>query len=219
MYFSRASIGPGIDANQLAQLNCADGYHAHQQVWQFFDDAPDAARDFLFRREQQQGWPVYYLVSQRQPVDKTGIWAIESKPYSPRLNVGQQLAFRLRANPVVTQTDDNGKQRRHDVVMHLKKQLAEKSPGEREVIEQAGLEWLQRKSQHHGFELMPGMRIDGYLQHRLNRRKSQKMIRFSSLDFEGILAVRDPDKFTELLFHGVGRARAFGCGLMLVRRV
>jgi CRISPR system Cascade subunit CasE len=219
MYFSRATIAPGVDANKLAQLSCADGYHAHQQVWQFFGDAPNATRDFLFRREQQQGWPVYYLVSSRQPVDKTGVWTIQSKHYQPRLGTGQKLAFRLRANPVVTHTDENGKQQRHDVVMNLKKQLADQASGEREVIEQAGLQWLQRKSHLNGFEVMPEIRIDGYLQHRLSRPKQQKMIQFSSLDYDGILTVSDPDKLTSMLFQGVGRAKAFGCGLMLVRRI
>ncbi|WP_083803977.1 type I-E CRISPR-associated protein Cas6/Cse3/CasE [Desulfonatronospira thiodismutans] len=33
-----------------------------------------------------------------------------------------------------------------------------------------------------------------------------------------MLEVTEPDSFKETLFNGLGRSRAFGCGLMLVRR-
>ncbi len=44
-------------------------------------------------------------------------------------------------------------------------------------------------------------------------------IRFSTLDFEGILTVENTNEFTRMLFAGIGPAKAFGCGLMLVRRI
>jgi CRISPR system Cascade subunit CasE len=31
--------------------------------------------------------------------------------------------------------------------------------------------------------------------------------------------VTDPERFTAALVNGIGKARAFGCGLMLIRRV
>ena len=39
------------------------------------------------------------------------------------------------------------------------------------------------------------------------------------LDVRGILSVKEPDTFLATLGTGLGRARAFGCGLMLIRRV
>jgi len=39
------------------------------------------------------------------------------------------------------------------------------------------------------------------------------------LDFEGVLAVTDPQRFLERIAEGFGRARAFGHGLLLIRRV
>ena len=36
--------------------------------------------------------------------------------------------------------------------------------------------------------------------------------------FEGVLHVRDPDRLAALLENGIGPAKAFGCGLLLVRR-
>ena len=37
------------------------------------------------------------------------------------------------------------------------------------------------------------------------------------LDFEGVLEVDDVAEFLKKLAAGIGRARAFGCGLMLIR--
>ena len=42
---------------------------------------------------------------------------------------------------------------------------------------------------------------------------------FSSVDFEGEIEVTDTELFTKALFDGIGPAKGFGCGLMLVRRV
>ena len=45
----------------------------------------------------------------------------------------------------------------------------------------------------------------------------RKPITFSEIDYEGVLTVADPAKLTAALFTGVGKARSYGCGLMLVR--
>ena len=44
-------------------------------------------------------------------------------------------------------------------------------------------------------------------------------LRFSSVDFSGELSVLDADLFSGALTRGVGHANAFGCGLLLVRRL
>jgi len=41
----------------------------------------------------------------------------------------------------------------------------------------------------------------------------------STVDFQGILTVTDPELFRKALYEGLGKSKAFGCGLMLVRRV
>jgi CRISPR system Cascade subunit CasE len=44
-------------------------------------------------------------------------------------------------------------------------------------------------------------------------------IRFSAVDFSGELLVTNPELFHLALFNGIGNAQAFGCGLLLVRRL
>lgn len=42
---------------------------------------------------------------------------------------------------------------------------------------------------------------------------------FSSVDFTGELQITDAEKFRHTLFNGLGRAKAFGCGLLMVKRL
>jgi CRISPR system Cascade subunit CasE len=43
-------------------------------------------------------------------------------------------------------------------------------------------------------------------------------IEFSALDLSGVLEVQDGEPFLAALLSGFGKAKAFGCGLMLIRR-
>ena len=226
MYFSRISFASSADRDvvSLARQVCADAYREHQSLWRLFEKDPDAERDFLFRREQVGRWPRYFMVSDREPAYIDGLWRIESKPYAPGIASGQVLAFSLRVNPVVTRTNEAGRKQRHDVVMDRKKQIdyssmtASERPPMANLIDEAGIHWLERRAEKHGFSFDPdGVRVDGYLRHRVSK-KGGKTICFSTLDYTGLLAVDDTALFKTALFQGIGPAKAFGCGLLLVRR-
>ncbi len=224
-YFSRITVrSPAPDVRRLAQNACTDAYREHQALWRLFEEDAGADRDFLFRREQREGRPAFYLVSSRAPVRDQGIWHIEHKPYRPRLRTGQRLAFSLRANPVVTRTDSNGRRQRHDVVMNRKhapdyRDLPERErPPLAQLVQEAGIHWLETRAERCGFAFEEtAVRVDGYVRHRLPARGKGKPIQLSTLDFTGVLEVTDPEAFTATLVQGIGPAKAFGCGLLLVR--
>ena len=52
-------------------------------------------------------------------------------------------------------------------------------------------------------------------------RASEKdgQLSFSTADFSGELTVFDPSAFVMTLRNGIGPAKAFGCGLLLVHRL
>lgn len=83
----------------------------------------------------------------------------------------------------------------------------------------SGLDWLEARAGKYGFSFDPGaVRVDGYLRHGVNKKAGRKTINFSTLDYTGMLTVVDPEQFQlTLFFHGIGPAKAFGCGLLLVR--
>ncbi len=226
-YFSRVSIDPtSVNATRLAKDVCVNAYREHQHLWRLFDADPEAERDFLFRREQPVGgFPRFYLLSGREPRHGDKVWQIETKAYHPTIHPGQQLAFSLRVNPIVTRRDAQGGQVRHDVVMDLKHCIGFKKlplserPLLGELIQQAGMEWLQKRAERHGFSFLPGqVRVEGYQRHRAAKKGGKKPIRYSTLDFTGLLTVTDAESFQQALTKGIGPAKAFGCGLLLVRR-
>lgn len=87
-----------------------------------------------------------------------------------------------------------------------------------DVIQEVGRGWLERQGAGAGFLLPEGapLRVDGE-DHRSLPRGKGRPIRFSVLDFEGVLEVSNPALFVAALARGFGRAKAFGCGLMLIR--
>jgi CRISPR system Cascade subunit CasE len=226
MYFSLILPEEGRERD-AAHYAMSGPYADHQWLWRFFADQNGGSRDFLFRRSESNGVPRFYVVSKRLPQSQNTAWRVQTSDYTPLLEAGMRLRFDLRANPVVTRSQD-GKSRRHDVVMEEKRRLLEerrlarwgdwhspdKPPLYDMVRERCG-EWLQSRAARLGFEIDgTALNIDGYQQH--IERKGR--LRFSTVDFSGELTVTDSDAFGEALRDGIGHAKAFGCGLLLVRR-
>jgi CRISPR system Cascade subunit CasE len=195
----------------------------HSLIWDLFTDGPDRTRDFIYRQELAEGLPAFFSVSERIPNDRSGVWAVEPKPYAPVVHPGQKLSFVLRANPVRTKRDEKNKQHRHDVVMEAKTRLKEEQsprPLESEIVQQAGFVWLATRGEDYGFSVVPeDVRADGYAQLVFVKPKGKHPVHISTIDFTGFLTVTDPSKFTESLFRGIGPAKGFGCGLMMVKPV
>ncbi len=224
MFFSRVTIQE--DAGHSSQMSIFQTqYSLHQSIWKLFADRQDRKRDFLYRVDKDGLKPVIYTVSEREPEQNTEFWRVESKEYAPRLHSGTELAFMLRVNPVVTKRDAQKKQHRHDVVMDMKMGLKEKGTSKNDLpsiallSQQAGWNWLSRRAEQYGFAIEENqLRVDGYRKEMFKKKKGGRKIQFSILDFTGKLTVTDPALFSNTLFQGVGPAKAFGCGLLLVKR-
>ena len=190
-------------------------------MWSLFADAPDRRRDFLWR-EMEHG--TFLILSARKPLDGHGLFDIdEPKPFAPALEPGDRLRFSLRANPVVRRRESTHlRSAKHDVVMDA---LRARPSGDRAVyrrsaIREQGFLWLQRQGNRAGFEVrIDDVHVEGYQQHRLGRSRSAPPMSYSTVDFAGVLAVRDPAALLADIARGFGATKAYGCGLMLVRRV
>lgn len=222
MHMSRIRLDSSrLAPAKLSTLLGGGGYHLHQALWNLFENDPKTERDFLYRQEQGDRAPTFLLLSKREPADRDGCWIIETKPYQPRIQVGGRLGFSVRINPVVARRDEDGKQHRHDVVMDRKKALQDtaRKPAQAEVVQTAIEEWFAARASRSGFELTDsGLRAESYQQHRLSRGKGNP-IRFSTVDCIGQLAVTDSEAFLSVAMNGLGPAKAFGCGLLLIRRL
>ena len=76
--------------------------------------------------------------------------------------------------------------------------------------------WMTRQGAAKGFEPRVTV-VEGYSTIELGSRRRQGAT-FGILDLTGEIAVTDPDAFLPALAAGFGRAKAWGCGLMLIRR-
>jgi len=223
MYFSRIRLKPGADAAALARMGGGD-YALHGLVYSLCNCHPPD-RDFLYRFESGRA-PCFFVISTRKPQDTSDNWKIESKEYDPKLTAGDRLEFSVRVNPVVTRRDEQGKHKRHDVVMNAKNALktAGKSkdewPPPGELWREALIGWLRSRCGKHGFDFVDeDIRVDGYMPTRIWRRKQKEPVQITTVEIYGILTVTGPALFRKLLFEGLGPAKGFGCGLMLVKRV
>ena len=216
MYFS--VIIPASEHVRAAIRDMAHApYGLHQWLWKFFDGDGDAERDFIFRRHDLDRLPRVYVVSARPPIAFGEDWEVQTRAYSPHPAAGQRLSFVLCANPVISKKGVDGKSRRHDVVMQAKKTVPPADrPPVAELVEQTCLAWLQSRAAKAGFELV-GATVEAYCQQHGRRRSGGDAIQFSSVEFSGELIVSDADAFQRTLLHGIGHAKAFGCGLMLVK--
>ena len=223
MYFSMITLQKGLSPRDITALTNSNGYQAHQLVWQLFADHAERQRDFIYRYEASNGSPIFHTVSERQPAGDSEIWNIHTKEYKPKLRTGQLLGFTVCANPILAKREENGQQKRHDVIMEEKLKLKKegKDCDIPDIVQKNGLKWLEERAVSHGFSIASNnVRVDGYRQHKFFKKKSNNSISLSTVDFNGILTVTDPDAFIDkCLFKGIGPAKGFGCGLMLVRRV
>ena len=207
----------------------ADAYADHQWIWNLFPSPKGTPRDFVFRRDVRSGLPRYYVVSKREPRAQDHAWRADTQPYTPQLQAGMRLRFDLRANPVVAGHNEQGGHVRHDVVMQAKTKLlrerglkqwkdwqGEDKPQTQDLIFSACTAWLSGQATRKGFEVVAdSLSVDAYTRHRGKKGE----IQFTTVDFSGELVVSDAAPLTEALRSGIGRAKAFGCGLLLVRRI
>jgi CRISPR system Cascade subunit CasE len=207
MYISRVEIPWEMARNP---------YDLHRQLWRLFPGEERETRasgeqdrqGFLFRVEDQgTGRPARLLVqSRRAPVRTDGLLLLGSREIQPTPSTGQRLSFLLTANPVKTITDAErdakpGKQSEKCRVPLIK--------------EDAQRDWLARK-----LATAATLESADILPHApLYFRKGKRAGKLVTCTFEGVLKVDEPEQLAHLLENGVGPAKSFGCGLLLVRRI
>ena len=197
-------------------------YEAHQALWEVFSDGPKRKRDFLYR-ETDPG--VFLTVSSREPGPRPQLVAVDTKPYAPRLRAGERVLFSLRVNPVRKTRDEHGRQVRHDIVQDVRKRLMAEGavgkalPTRLELAERTAGAWLAARRDALGLEVdADTLMVEAYDNQRFRKERGGPMVVVSTLDLRGFATVADPEALRGALFKGIGPAKAFGCGLLLVRR-
>jgi CRISPR system Cascade subunit CasE len=235
VYFSVIVAVPGREAD--AAREWAGGpFVEHDWLWRYLCGAPGITPDFLFRRWDIGASPRIFAVTVQKPLPQGGAWQLTTREYAPRLAAGSRLKFHLRANPTVNETRD-GRSQRQDVVTREKvRLLAERGggsweewhgadkPSDQSLVRDTCCEWLRGRAARHGFEVHDeSFRAEHYTQHeqddsrtQLVRQRGESGVPFSTVDLGGELTVVDPVTFAFALQRGIGRAKPFGCGMLLL---
>jgi CRISPR system Cascade subunit CasE len=176
-------------------------------------------RDFLWREDARGR---FYVLSSRQPQDQHRLFTVETKAFEPALSPGDKLVFSLRANATIGRPRGDTKRagKRDDVVIAALKDVPKDARADRrkDLIQQEGLAWLRRQGAAAGFDFNEGgVAVDGYEPLTI-RGGAKDALRLSVLEFDGMLTVREPNRFLAKLASGFGRGKSFGLGLMLLRR-
>jgi CRISPR system Cascade subunit CasE len=227
-FFSRVRLRRDAPIQALAPVLLPDDEDrrigtAHRLLWTLFADDHTRTRDFLWREVDGERLDrlAFLVLSARPPEDRHRLFEIDPpKPWAPALCSGDRLGFSLRANPVVAQRRAGERGKRQDVVMRALHPMprGERAAVRAGMVAEKGRDWLASQGRRHGFHPDDGIRVDGYLRRRVVREAGGPVV-FSTVDFDGALTVIDPDLFVAAVRRGFGSAKAWGCGLMLIRRL
>jgi CRISPR system Cascade subunit CasE len=210
-----------LDYEAAAMRRIHDAYDWHQRVWDAFPHLdrhrndrrpPGTPRFFLTRldEDERRGGYRLYVLSPTVPVrpawcpDDEGNWA--TKRIGARFLEGTRYRFSLRANPTkkVTPKGADG--------LH-------QGQGKRvRLLDIADLRvWMERKAEAGGFVLLPGtLRITPRGLEHFSIEKERRLGTLGAVDFGGLLRVRDQNAFKDAFANGIGSAKAFGFGLLVI---
>ncbi len=216
-YLSRLTLNSAASAKALMPLlNPHDASQAadahHRLIWSAMSDSQARKRDFLWRHD---GHGRFMVLSARLPNASDLFLPPETKAFEPNLRAGDRLAYLLRVNATKSIRTGNGRGRRVDVVMARLHDLpvGDRATARPDLAKQAGKDWIEAQGESHGFRPLETL-VDGYSVLDLDRRRASLGI----LDLSGVFEVTDPTALLPALANGFGRAKAWGNGLMLIRR-
>ncbi len=205
MYISQILLNP---QNRRVQREIVEPYQMHRTIMSAFPATLSEDERVLFRLDTNPRSGSFNLLVQSEGSpdwshlnlsDAPGFLLNTTEPnpciklFNPNFHSGQHLTFRLRANPTVKR---NGKR------LGLYR-------------EQEQWEWLKRKAQVSGFQVI-GARISQQDQIRgpIHREDGRHELRLLAVQFDGLLLVIDPTRFLESIQTGIGSGKGLGCGLI-----
>jgi CRISPR system Cascade subunit CasE len=197
-----------IDFATAARLRLHDSYDWHQAVWKAFPGRDRQTRDFLTRLDSHRDGFRLLIVSPAEPVRPdwcpTGADSWRTTPIPDAYFALTQYAFRLCANPTkkVTKISADGSPTKNGrrVPLSTREELAE---------------WLVRKGRQSGFSLEKGGPRCFPRGREYFEKVGQRGLH-SAVEFQGMLVVNDPAKFREAFTRGIGPAKAFGFGMLVI---
>jgi CRISPR system Cascade subunit CasE len=197
-----------VDFATAARLGLRDSYDWHQAAWRAFPGRDGEQRDFLTRLDQQRNGFRLLIVSAMQPVRPDWCPADaehwKTRPIPEAYFARNRYSFQLCANPTkkISKQLPDGTLAKNGRRIPLTR---------REEL----VEWIERKGIQGGFAVH-GSASRTFVRGREYFDRKGNGGLHSAVEFQGVLSVTDPAKFHETFTRGIGSAKAFGFGLLVI---
>lgn len=227
MYISRLILNP---RSRQVGNELADPYEMHRTICKAFPDAnfkDNEPSGILFRVDLHPRTYIPTLLVQSRQKPDWGFLLMEGKHYllgenelpldvenpaikemTLQLRDGQVLAFRLRANPTFKKTTVKENGEKHKARLGIFKEKDQRK-------------WLERKFELAGAALVSvNIANDQFVRGKLfsEREDKAKQMRFLSVQFDGVLQVKNPQELVKTIYSGFGSAKGLGFGLLSLAR-
>lgn len=184
-----------INKTDAARKKISDAYAWHQVIWKNFMNCDGKPRSFLFRIDDAGVRFRLLLLSEIMPSsDEFGNWQV--KTVSPGFLDHQCYRFQIKANPTMRRASD-----RRRIGIYSEDRLRE---------------WIGKKAEQNGFKIEPNSLIIGSPMDEVfvrNRTRGKHV----SVDFQGNLSVFNPQTFRTAFNKGIGSAKSFGYGMLMLQ--
>lgn len=215
MYLSRVEVNPRRRDTMKALMSPEI---IHAAVMASFPAIQKDSSDRVLWRVDNLDPSTYILVQSKVKPDFTHIieqfgwpasgqhWdTVEYDSFLSDINAGDIRKFRIRANPTRSVSQGGGKGTRGKVCQHI-------------TAEQQ-LQWLIDRSKKCGFSVEgPNLQANIISRDNLKFRNKNNTISLGAAVFEGILKVEDAEAFINTIENGLGRAKAYGFGMITISR-
>lgn len=209
-----------IDADIACSESISDSYAWHKKLWDCFPNVPDQKRaeiGFLTRIDTIEGAFRLSVMARRRP--ERPHWCpsdgFSLKEIAASFLNHRNYAFDLRANPVKTivQRGPNGET--------LFRANGRRKCGKRvPLVKPEELRaWLDRKGIDGGFRMVEDKPLEITPMVESHFRKKGQVAYHGGVQFRGVLEVTDTARFSETYYAGIGSAKGFGFGLLLLAPV
>ena len=142
---------------------------------------------------------------------------LKGKPMPVAWKPGQRLGFELLVRPTIRRSkraaSHPGTERDAflwEAIQHPQGEMARSR-------EEVYTDWLRQQLQRRGGAQLEEASLKSFRRTRVIRRRGAPPIEGPDAVMTGALTITDPESFTELLARGVGRHRAYGYGMLLLR--
>ncbi|TPR39915.1 type I-E CRISPR-associated protein Cas6/Cse3/CasE [Apilactobacillus micheneri] len=127
---------------------------------------------------------------------------IDYDQFLTKLSNGMYARFRMTLNPSVSKSTGKKSGKRGKVLQCLKYEDQ--------------ISYLENRSIKNGFELIESEYTVTSKNWEVLKRKKSKRCYIQQVCYEGRLVIKDLNKFKKVLCNGLGRKKAYGCGLITI---